>query len=83
MASARKMKNLLNKMWYRSKRGGRQVTPEKDLPWGLQQREDEGRKLDREMRKEKKLDSKLPGVQDAEQHRKVKIIETVIFVPAT
>ena len=32
MASARRLKDLSTKTWFRSKRGGAKVTPGKDLP---------------------------------------------------
>ena len=43
MASARRLNDLANKTWFRSKRGGAQVTPGKDLPWKMQSKEQQGR----------------------------------------
>ena len=43
MASARRLKNLTNKTWFRSKRGGIQVTPNKDLPQTVQNKEQQAR----------------------------------------
>ena len=33
MAAARRIKELSNKTWFRSRRGGANITPSKDLPW--------------------------------------------------
>ena len=66
MASARKLKTLKNKTWFRGKRGGSKLTPSKDLPWYAQMKEEaaknvkleegkkegkEGREREREKRK--------------------------------
>ena len=37
MAGARRLKELQNKTWFRSKRGGGGLTPSKDLPWKTQE----------------------------------------------
>ena len=90
MAETRKMKSLMNRSWFKSKRGGSSITSRKDLPHIVQKqeldkrRERGGNKKDREVKEE-------PGNrEDAEEsatgekeNRKVKEIETVIFVPAT
>ena len=43
MASARRLKELTNKTWFRSRRGGAQITPNKDLPWTVQNNEQQAR----------------------------------------
>ena len=44
MAEGRRLKQHLNKTWYKSSRGGKDVTSAKDLPWTSQEEEKEGRK---------------------------------------
>ena len=55
MAEGRRLKTLLNKTWFKSKRGGQSLTPKKDLPYYLQKVELEARKT--KHRKEKEEDS--------------------------
>ena len=43
IAEGRKLKKHLSKTWYRFTRGGKEITPTKDLPWTSQRKEIEGR----------------------------------------
>ena len=47
MAVGRRLKDLTNKTWFRSKRGGAGLTPSKDLPWRMQEMEEQARKEQR------------------------------------
>ena len=44
MAETRKLKSLMNRSWFRSKRGGQALTPRKDLPYLTQKEEWDRRK---------------------------------------
>ena len=44
MAEGRRLKQHLNKTWFKSSRGGENISSIKDLPWTLQEKEREGRK---------------------------------------
>ena len=39
MKAARRMKNLTNQSWFKAPRGGRDLTPRKDLPHWIQEKE--------------------------------------------
>ena len=52
MAETRKLKSLLNKTWFRSKRGGHNQTPKKDVPHYLKDQETPTRKREGNARKE-------------------------------
>ena len=39
MLAGRRMKSFNNNLWYKSPRGGKEVSPKKDLPHKLQQEE--------------------------------------------
>ena len=43
MAETRKLKSLMNKTWFKSKRGGQNQTPKKDLPHYLKDQETQTR----------------------------------------
>ena len=45
MAEGRRLKTLLNKTWFKSRRGGQSLTPKKDLPYYQQKAELEARKF--------------------------------------
>ena len=47
MAAARRLKDLTNKTWFQSKRGGANITPGKDLSWTTQIKEQQARKEER------------------------------------
>ena len=40
MAESRRLKSLINKTWYKPRRGGVKLMPSKDLPWHSQEKED-------------------------------------------
>ena len=88
MAEGRRLKQHLNKTWFRSSRGGKNVSSTKDLPWTSQEKEREGRRsywktardLDPEMDEEK---PKLTKNTDDNTFKMVKNTETVVFIPAT
>ena len=44
MPETRKLKSLMNKTWFKSKRGGQNQTPKKDLPHYLKDQETRTRK---------------------------------------
>ena len=73
MTSGRRLKGLLNQMWFKSKRGGTKLSPSKDLPWNLQMKEEQGRKILATGRK-------IDGGTDSPRS---KTVETVVFVPST
>ena len=62
---------MLNKTWYKSRRGGRDATAEKDCPGG-RNRNEKGRK---ESKQEEEVGKKEAGM--------VKVVEAVVFVPFT
>ena len=81
MAVARRLKDLTNKTWFRSKRGGAGLTPSKDLPWRTQVMEQQARK---EERKRTKQESPENVKTEGERYSAgVKLVETVVFVPTT
>ena len=67
MAEARKLKSLANKTWFKSKRGGKSLTPRKSLPFTVQ-------KDELEMRKSRILDKQKSGKEgtkaDTKRERK-------------
>ena len=89
MGAARMVKRFQNQSWFKTSRGGRNLTPRKDLPHKLQETE-LGKRLRQEMRSnnvrgeggtspEKK---ETKSSQEAEVGNKtVKEIEAVLFVP--
>ena len=81
MATAKRLKDLTNKTWFRSKRGGANITPSKDLPWTTQIKEQQARKEER-----KKSNQEAPENLRTEGEKYlagVKLVETVVFVPTT
>ena len=56
MAEARRLKSLMDKIWFKSKRGGQSLTPRKDLPHNVQKEELEARKV--RARPDKRKDEK-------------------------
>ena len=94
MAEGRRLKQHLTKTWYKSSRGGRNVSSTKDLPWTSQEVEKEGR---RSFWRETKAaeggkceegnlepDSENRREEDnVKDFKKVKNTETVVFIPAT
>ena len=94
MAEGRRLKTLLNKTWFKSRRGGQALTPKKDLPYYVQEVELEAKRT--KLRQEKEegsshTDKKVVGGQGQatpppnkeEKVTQIKQIETVMFVPAT
>ena len=93
MAEGRRLKTLMNRTWFKSRRGGQSLTPRKDLPFHVQKVELETRKM--KLRKEEEegtsqTDRKVGGQGQAtpppnkeEKVTQIKQIETVMFVPAT
>ena len=92
MAEGRRLKQHLTKTWYKSSRGGRNVSSTKDLPWTSQVKEKEGRRsywrevkaaeedsnLDLDPEPKKEVDE-----ETGEHFKMIKNIETVVFIPAT
>ena len=81
MATARRLKDLTNRTWFRSKRGGGSITPSKDLPWTTQVKEQEARKEER--RRSKQETPQGLETEGEKYSAGVKLVETVVFVPTT
>ena len=77
LEKGRRFKDLLNKHWFRSRRGGKAAVEEKEAPW--QEREKvSGRKKARREERSKQNEGSLKQKED-----KVKVVESVVFVPYT
>ena len=64
MVEGRRLKTLLNRTWFKSRRGGQSLTPRKDLPFHVQKVELETRKMKLRMEKEEgtsQTDRKVGG----------------------
>ena len=94
MAEGRRLKQHLNKTWYKSSRGGKDVTSTKDLPWTSQEKEREGRKsywktardlnLDKtEYDGNSKMTKDTDDTEESSIFKMVKNTETVVFILAT
>ena len=99
MKSARKAKKFRNQYWFKSSRGGSQLTPKKDLPFNIQEKELTKRKRSRRTSRdkvEKETDEVEPETKKAEpdtetgssywegsSEGKIKEIEAVLFIPST
>ena len=81
LEKGRKFKELLNKRWYRPKRGGKAVVEEKEAPWQERERIAEGKKARREERVRSKEGGR-PGAGERGEGE-VKVVESVVFVPYT
>ena len=55
MAEGRRLKTLLNRTWFKSRRGGQSLTPKKDLPYNVQKVELETRRTKHRKEKEEEL----------------------------
>ena len=82
MAAARRLKDPSNKTWFRSKRGGGNITPSKDLPWATQIKEQQARQEERKKGNQEATEN-LKTVGGEKYSAGVKLVETVVFVPTT
>ena len=77
MAEGWRLKQHLNKTWFKSSRGGKNISSIKDLPWTSQEKEKEGRKS---------YWKEARGTDEGEKDSSFKWVEnteTVVFIPAT
>ena len=64
MAEGRRLKTLLNRTWFKSRRGGHSLNPKKDLPYNVQKVELETRRIKHRKEKEEgsgQTDKKVGG----------------------
>ena len=90
MAETRKLKSLMTKTWFKSKRGGQNQTVKKDIPHYLKDQEIRTRKREGNTKKAdlppqeiEETEYSIEGGGVQETSREVKEVETIIFIPST
>ena len=81
MTKSRKLTELTNKTWYKSKRGGQRITPGKNIPRVSLDKEVTARK-DHKREVEQRKSGEPRGSETEASPGKIKEVETIVFVPA-